>query len=107
MSRSIQSQNTQQVTQRDQQAQDLLSGIEAECIQIVTRSQSGVNWAQEALFAYHAMLSNETLMRCAINNKLSFKLAMQQDAADRSDRADAQSHRKDGLPGSPPGQGDR
>lgn len=81
MSRSIQSQNTQQVTQRDQKAQDLLSGIEAECIQIVTRSQSGVNWAQEALFAYHAMLSNETLMKCAINNKLSFKLAMQQIAA--------------------------
>ena len=40
-----------------------------------------VNWAQEALFAYHAMLSNETLMKCAINNKLSFKLAMQQIAA--------------------------
>jgi len=81
MSRSNHSQNKQQVTVHDQKAKDLLSGIEAECVEIITRSQSGVNWGQEALFAYHAMLANDKLLNCAVNNTLSFKLAMQQIAA--------------------------
>ncbi|WP_095158181.1 RecT family recombinase [Pseudomonas sp. Irchel 3E13] len=64
-----------------EQITQLVRSTEQEFASIVAATNSRITFAQEALYAYQAMLGNSYLASVAINNKPSFALAMQQIAS--------------------------
>ncbi|WP_426158243.1 recombinase RecT [Pseudomonas sp. TSRC2-2] len=66
---------------KPEQINDLVRSTEQDFSNIVSAMNSRMNFAQEALYAYQAMLGNSYLASVAMNNKASFALAMQQIAS--------------------------
>lgn len=66
---------------KPEQINDLVKSTEQDFSNIVSAMNSRMNFAQEALYAYQAMLGNSYLASVAMNNKASFALAMQQIAS--------------------------
>lgn len=60
------------------QIRDLVSSAEARFTKLVEATGNRMVFQQEALFAMQSMLANEYLASCALNNPISFKLAMAQ-----------------------------
>lgn len=71
----------QRPTVKPEQITELVKSTESEFANIVAATNSRINFAQEALYAYQAMLGNSYLASVAMNNKPSFALAMQQIAS--------------------------
>lgn len=62
-------------------AKSLISRAQPSFMKIIAATNSRMNFAQEGLYAYHAMMSNQTLYDTAAGNEVSFILAMQQIAS--------------------------
>lgn len=60
---------------------DLIAGSKAGFEKVIASTGNSMFFAQESLFAMQAMLSNEVLAKTALNNPVSFKLAMAQVAS--------------------------
>ena len=64
-----------------EKANDLILKAKDDFQKIVSSLNSRMVFTQEALFAYHAMMSNPSLYETASSNEWSFNLAMQQIAS--------------------------